>query len=105
MFNFLTGAPAGGNPLIGLAVPVVFLVIFYFLVIRPQKKREKDIVEMRNALKVGDKVVTIGGIKGKILKVDDENIVLETGQDKVKIELSRWSVGVNESATKEDKSK
>ena len=41
MFNFLTGAPAGGNPLIGLAVPVVFLVIFYFLVIRPQKREKK----------------------------------------------------------------
>ena len=104
MQNLLAAAPAaGGSPLAGLIVPVIFIVVFYFLVIRPQKKREKEITEMRDALKVGDVVVTIGGIKGKILKVGEDYITIETGQDKTKMELTRWSVGVNETqSNKED---
>lgn len=103
MQNILAAAPAaGGSPLAGLLVPVIFLVVFYFLVIRPQKKREKEVTEMRDALKVGDVVITIGGIKGKILKVGEDYITIETGSDKVKMELTRWSVGVNETQSKKE---
>lgn len=103
MYNLLAAAPAAGSPLAGLLVPVIFLVVFYFLVIRPQKKREKEITQMRDALKVGDVVVTIGGIKGKILKVGEDYITVESGPDKTKLELTRWSVGVNETqSNKED---
>lgn len=104
MYNLLAAAPAaGGSPLAGLLVPVIFLVVFYFLVIRPQKKREKEITEMRDALKVGDIVITIGGIKGKILKVGEDYITLESGPDKAKMELTRWAVGVNETQSNKDK--
>lgn len=58
---------------------VLIIVLLYFMMIRPQRKREKETKEMINALKVGDKVVTIGGICGKVVKIKDEFVVLETG--------------------------
>ena len=58
---------------------VLIIVLLYFMMIRPQRKREKETKEMINALKVGDKVVTIGGICGKVIKIKDEFVVLETG--------------------------
>ncbi len=58
---------------------VVMIVVFYFILIRPQKKKEKKLREMLAALKVGDEVVSIGGIHGKIARIKDEVFVLETG--------------------------
>ena len=75
-----------------LIVLVVFIAIMYFLMIRPQKKRDKQIQEMRSSLQVGDEIVTIGGICGKIVKTKDETIVIQVGADKVKFEMMRWSV-------------
>lgn len=76
-----------------LILPIGFLVIFYVFAIRPQRKKEKQIKEMRSNLRVGDSIVTIGGINGKILKVKDDHITLEVGSDKTKIEMMKWSVG------------
>ena len=70
----------------------------YFLMIRPQKKKDKQIKDMRNSLTVGDEIITIGGICGKIVKTKDETIVIQVGADKVKFEMMRWSVS---SVTKE----
>ena len=70
-------------PLIGYVV--FFIAIFYFLAIRPQKKREKQQREMLAALKVGDKVTTIGGIIGKIQNIKDDVVTIEVGSDKTKI--------------------
>ena len=58
---------------------VAMLAIFYFLLIRPQKKREKDAKLMLESLKMGDKVVTIGGIHGKITQLKEDTVILETG--------------------------
>lgn len=58
---------------------VVMVALFYFMLIRPQKKKEKQIREMLNALKVGDSVVTAGGIVGKVLKVKDDKVCIEIG--------------------------
>ena len=71
---------------------VVLFAVMYFLMIRPQKKREKQIQEMRRSLSVGDEIVTIGGICGKIVKTKDETIIIQVGADKVKFEMMRWSV-------------
>ena len=71
---------------------VVFIAAMYFLLIRPQKKKEKTIQNMRNSLQVGDEIITIGGICGKIVKTKDESIVIQVGADKVKFEMMRWSV-------------
>jgi len=74
-------------------LPLVLLVVLmYFLLIRPQKKREKQTTMMRNNVKVGDEVVTIGGIRGKIVKTKDDTLVIEVGADKIKFEIMRWAV-------------
>jgi preprotein translocase subunit YajC len=64
----------------------------YFLLIRPQKKREKSITQMRNSLSIGDDIITIGGICGKIVKIKDEKITIEVGTDKTKFEIMRWAI-------------
>lgn len=71
---------------------VVIIAVFYFLLIRPQKKQEKKMREMLAALKVGDEVISIGGIKGKIRKIKDDFIVIETGADKTPIEFERNAI-------------
>ncbi|KGG81519.1 preprotein translocase subunit YajC [Caloranaerobacter azorensis] len=77
----------------GLLMPILLLVIFYFILIRPQQKKEKKIREMRNNLKVGDEIITIGGIHGKIVKIKDEIITIEVGADKTRFNVSRWAIG------------
>lgn len=74
-------------------LPIGLLVIFYFFAIRPQKKKEKEIKEMRSGLRVGDEVVTIGGIYGKIVKAKEDVLTLESGSTKTKLEVTRWAVG------------
>ena len=77
-------APQGEvNPVMAQIVTflpmILIIVLLYFMMIRPQKKREKETRAMINALKVGDKIVTIGGICGKVIKIKDEFVVIETG--------------------------
>lgn len=71
---------------------LLLIVIMYFLLIRPQRKREKSVNEMRRSLQVGDEIITIGGICGKIVKTKDETIIVQVGADKVKFEMMRWAV-------------
>ena len=71
---------------------LILIVLMYFLMIRPQKKKDKQIADMRNSLSVGDEIITIGGICGKIVKTKDETIVIQVGADKVKFEMMRWAV-------------
>ena len=74
-------------------LPLVFLfVIMYFLMIRPQKKKDKQIQEMRRSLSVGDEIVTIGGICGKIVKTKEDTFIIQVGADKTKFEMMRWAV-------------
>ena len=58
---------------------VIVLILMYFMIFRPQQKQQKRLSEMRSNLKVGDRVVTIGGVQGKVTKVGDTNITIETG--------------------------
>ncbi len=71
---------------------IILLAVMYFLLIRPQKKREKEVNAMRKGLQVGDEIITIGGICGKIVKTKDESLVIQVGADKVKFEIMRWAV-------------
>lgn len=74
-------------------LPLVLLIlIMYFLLIRPQKKKEKAVNEMRSNIKAGDEIITIGGICGKVVKVKDETIVIQVGAEKLKFEMMKWSV-------------
>ncbi|WP_352419906.1 preprotein translocase subunit YajC [Proteiniborus sp.] len=90
----LFGAAAqSGNLLSTLMLPVLFLAIFYFFIIRPQQKKDKKIKEMRNSAKVGDEVLTIGGIYGKIVKIKDDVITIEVGSDKTRFNITKWAIG------------
>ena len=71
---------------------VVMMVVFYLLFIRPENKRKKQVENLRNNLKKGDRIVTIGGMIGKIVQVNDSTVVFETSEDRVRIELSKWGV-------------
>ena len=77
-------------PMILMLVAVV--AIFYFLMYRPQKKQEKETNDMRNNLKVGDEVTTVGGIIGKIVSIKDETVLIETSNERNKIRLLRSSI-------------
>ena len=96
MNHVLTSQAAGmGSPIIML---VLMLVIFYFMLIRPENKRKKEAEQMRSSVKTGDKIVTIGGITGTVVNVKENRIVLETGADQVRIELEKWAISSNETA-------
>jgi len=64
----------------------------YFLLIRPQKKKEKQINAMRSSIKVGDDVITIGGIYGTVSRVKDDSLIIQVGADKTKLEVTRWAI-------------
>ncbi len=70
----------------------VMLVMMYFMVIRPQRVRDKQQAEMRNSIEVGDGVTTIGGIVGRVVSVKDDTLLIETGSDRVKVRLMKWAV-------------
>lgn len=80
------------NVLVNFIPLIMMFVIFYFFLIRPQKKKANEINEMRENLKVGDKVITIGGIIGKIILVKEDYLVLETSSDNTKIEIMKWGI-------------
>ena len=71
---------------------VAMIAVMYFLLIRPENKKKKAAEEMRNSLKVGDEITTIGGIVGTICAVKEKTIVLETGADRVRIEFTKWAI-------------
>lgn len=101
---FLTDATAAaggmGSTLIML---VLMLAVFYFMLIRPENKRKKEAEEMRSAVKVGDKITTIGGICGTVVSIKDDKLVIETGADQVRVELAKWAMSTNETAAEAKK--
>ena len=87
---------------------VVLFAVMYFFLIRPQKKQEKEVRDMRASLKVGDDIVTIGGICGKIVRVKENRLTIQVGADKTKFDIEKWGVsrideGKKESAVKASK--
>lgn len=72
---------------------VVIIAVFYFLLIRPQKKRDKQTRDMIDAIKVGDDILTIGGIRGTVARIKDDRFFIETSkQDKTVIEIEKWAI-------------
>ena len=98
MLNFLTATSAGG---MGTSVfmLVAMFAIFYFMLIRPENKRKKEAEQMRSSVRNGDKIITIGGIVGTVVNVKENRIVIETGADQVRVELEKWAISSNETAT------
>ena len=74
------------------AIIGLMFVALYFFMIRPQKKQEKETNEMRNNLKVGDEITTIGGIIGKIVSIKEETVMIETGHDRTRIRILKTAV-------------
>ena len=94
MFGQLLTANGGEVDTMGMLLgtfgPIILMfVVFYFLLIRPQKKREQEVQKMREAIEVGDEVVTIGGIVGRVVAIKDEEdaLISETGSDRVKMKF------------------
>ena len=70
----------------------VMMVVFYFLLIRPENKRKKKAQEMRENIKKGDTITTIGGIVGRVVMVNKDTLVFETSEDRVRMEITKWAI-------------
>ncbi len=81
---------------------VVLIAVFYFFMIRPENKKKKKAEEMRNNLAVGDKITTIGGLVGKIVHIGGDLITFETGEDRVRIQVTKWAISTNSIQKSED---
>lgn len=104
MFDFLTfinlmsptqSGANGANSSYSIILMIVMIGVMYFIMIRPQKKRQKEEQEMRNSLEIGDEIITIGGIVGRVVTIREEDIIIETGADRTKMKIQRWAVNTN----------
>jgi preprotein translocase subunit YajC len=86
-----TTTPGQGNALVTLLPLVLVFVVFYFFMIRPQMKKQKEMNEYRNSLTRGDKVITTGGIYGRVLEVKDNYVMIDAGGD-VKLKVDKNAV-------------
>ena len=76
----------------------VIIVVMYFLMIRPQRKRTKEEQQMRDNIQIGDEITTIGGIMGRVVTVKEDSLIIESGADRNKIKITRTAVGINNTA-------
>ena len=90
-----SGQGQGANSYTMIIMMVAIFAIMYFVTIRPQKKRQKEEQEMRNSLEIGDEIITIGGIVGRVVTIREEDLVIETGADRNKMTIQRWAVNTN----------
>ena len=92
LFLLLEEQPANNSGWVSIALMVGVILIMYFIMIRPQKKQQRQIDDMRNNLQVGDEITTIGGIIGKIVSIKEETCIIETGRDGVRMRILRSAV-------------
>ena len=107
MLNMIFTAGAGGaggaGAILTTLLPfAVLIVVFYFLLIRPENKKKKALSEMRNALAVGDEVTTIGGIVGRVVHIKDDLVTIETSEDRVRVHIARWAISTKGTQTTEN---
>jgi len=112
MIRFLEAAAGDAAQPVSIMPTILMLLamvaVFYFMLIRPENKRKKEAERMRNALKIGDTVTTIGGVVGTVVNIKEDKFVLETSADQVRIEFAKWALSTNETAAaaaKEDAKK
>lgn len=100
LFGSASGADGTtkGNPLVTILMMVALFAIMYFVMIRPQKKKQKEEQDMRDSIQIGDEITTIGGIMGRIVTVKDDSLIIETGSDRIKMKVTRWSIQSNNTA-------
>lgn len=93
---FLTGTGGGaGSSASMIIMLLLFFVLMWFFMIRPEKKKQKKIEAMRNALSVGDEIVTIGGVMGTIVHITEDDVTIETSEDRVRVQFKKWAVSTN----------
>jgi preprotein translocase subunit YajC len=100
-FSFLLAGGTNdqqGSPITMILLMVGMFAIMYFVMIRPQKKRQKEEQEMRSAVDVGDEITTIGGICGRVVTVKEEHLIIETGADRNRMQITRWAIQQNNTA-------
>lgn len=85
------GAP-GSSLIMTVGYLLFFVVVMYLLIFLPQKKRDKKAKEMLNALQVGNNIVTIGGVAGKVVNIKDDEVTIETSVEKTKMNFKKWAV-------------
>ena len=83
------------SSLLSYAPIVIVIIAFYFVLIRPQQKKDKEDKAMRENLDIGDEIITAGGIVGRIVSIKDDTLVIETGSDRSKIRITKWAVSQN----------
>lgn len=84
---------AGAGDMLGMLLPIALMIgVFYFLMYRPQKKQEKEIQQMRNNIAVGDEISTNGGLIGRVIKIKDDIVTIETGSDKTRLKIFKWAI-------------
>lgn len=92
VLNYVILAPAqAGNPLINLIPLLLIIVVFWFFMIRPQMKRQKELKNFRNALQKGDKIITNGGIYGKVIEINDTTILMEV-EGGMRLKIDKFAV-------------
>lgn len=102
MFAVLTSTTSTAGSLAPTILMIVLMVaMIYFMIIRPENKKKKALNEMRSALAVGDDVTTIGGIVGKVVHIKDDLITIETSEDRVRIQMTRWAISTTGTQTSE----
>ena len=100
-----SAAAAQSSPLalvVSLAPMLLIFVVFWFMLIRPQRKKDKQVKEMLNNLKAGDRICTIGGICGTITGIKDDTITLSVGRDNLTMVVARWAIRSVEEVTIEN---
>lgn len=100
--NANNAAAASANTASLLSMPIMLIIMFvllYFVAIRPQKKRDRELKEMQDSLQVGDEVVTGGGIVGIVVSVGEDTVVIETGGAKHKLRIKNWAITENVTAS------
>lgn len=85
----------GGSIIVMVGWVAIMLVAMYFLMIRPQRKKQKEEKQMRENLQVGDEVLTIGGIYGRVISLKEESMVIESKSDHSKLTVARWALQQN----------
>lgn len=82
-----------------LPMMLLMVAIFYFMLIRPQRKKEKAAKEMREAVEIGDEILTIGGILGRVASIRDDSVLIESGSANTKLRITKTAIQTNVSAT------
>lgn len=93
-----TATPGNGGSMSMIIMLVAMFAIMYFIMIRPQKKKQKEEEAMRNAVDVGDEITTIGGICGRVVTVKEQHLIIETGADRNKMQITKWAIQSNNTA-------